>query len=60
MAQQLQAPAALPEDVGSICITYMAAHNCNSSCRGSGTLTEIHAGKTPMHMKINIFLLKIR
>jgi hypothetical protein len=29
---------ALPEDPDSNSSTYMVAHNCNSSCRGSDTL----------------------
>ena len=55
MALQLQALPALPEDAGSTPSTHMAAHG-NSRPRQSGTLTLlfIHAGKTPMNIKINI------
>ena len=62
MAHQLRALAALPEDPGSAPSTYMAAHNCYSSSRGYGTLTQtyIHAGKTPMHIKVNKSLKKER
>jgi hypothetical protein len=36
MAQKLRALAALPEDLGSILSTHMAAHNClNSSSRAT-------------------------
>jgi hypothetical protein len=42
MAQQLRALAALPEDLVSIPNTHMAAHNCNSSSRGSDTLKQAH------------------
>ena len=44
MAQQLRglrALAVLPEDLGSIPSTHMVAHNCNSSSRGSDTLTPV-------------------
>jgi hypothetical protein len=50
-AQQLRALAAFPEDPGSIPSTHMTAHNCNSSSRGFNALTDIHAGKTPIHIK---------
>ena len=33
-----QGVAALPEDPGSILSTYMVAHNCNSSFKGSDDL----------------------
>jgi hypothetical protein len=36
MVQWSRALAALPEDLGSIPSTHMAAHNCNSSSRGIG------------------------
>ncbi|EDL76976.1 rCG25076 [Rattus norvegicus] len=49
MAQQLRAPAALPEDPGSIPGTHMAAHNCNSGSRVSNTLIQTY--ETPMHMR---------
>jgi hypothetical protein len=46
--------AALPENLGSVPSTHMTARNClNSSYRGSDTLTQTYAGKTPMHLKIN-------
>lgn len=59
MTQQLEAPAALPEDPGSISSTHMVAQTvCNSTPGGSGGLfsiyghqehtqgTDIHADKT--------------
>ena len=42
MAQWLRALAGLPKDPGSILSTHMAAYNCNSSSRGSYTLTQIY------------------
>ncbi|XP_035304311.1 pleckstrin homology domain-containing family A member 5 isoform X20 [Cricetulus griseus] len=38
----LRALTALPEDLGSIPSTHMAAHNCNSSSRASETFTPMH------------------
>jgi hypothetical protein len=40
MAQWLRALAVLLENLGSIPSTHMAAHNCLSSSRVSGTLTQ--------------------
>jgi hypothetical protein len=42
IALWLRALVALPEDLGSIPSTHMAAHEfvCNSSCRGSDTLAQ--------------------
>jgi hypothetical protein len=43
MAQQIRALTALPEVLGSVPSTHMAAHTCvNSSSRGSDTLTETY------------------
>ena len=39
-AQQLRALAAVPEDLGSIPSTHMAAPNCNSCLKDSYTLTQ--------------------
>lgn len=50
MAQGLRAPTALPEDPGSIPSTHKAAHTvCNSKIWHPHT--DIHASKTPMHIK---------
>jgi len=53
LAQQLRALAALPEDLGSIPNNHIAAHNClQLQFQGiQHPHTDIHAGKTPMHMK---------
>ena len=51
MAQQLRVLAALPEDPGKIPSTHMAVHNCLIQVLGDMTShTDIHAGKTPMHI----------
>jgi hypothetical protein len=43
MAQRLGELAALPKDPGSIPSTHMAAYTvCDSSSRGSGTLTQTY------------------
>lgn len=62
MAQCLGAPAALPEDMGSISSTYLDVYNCKcqfSSSRKSDT--DTNTGKTPTNVhKIEInMLLKI-
>lgn len=51
MAQVLRVLAVLPQDPGSIPNAHLAAHNCNSTSRGSDTLTGIHIGKAPRHLK---------
>jgi hypothetical protein len=63
MAQWLRALAALSEVLSSVPSTHVAAHNCNSSSRGSDPLfwspgdqahmwfTDIHTGKTLIHIK---------
>ena len=45
----VEAMNALPEDPGSTLRTYMTAPICNS--RIGHPRTDIHAGKTPMHIK---------
>jgi hypothetical protein len=48
MAQRLRALAALPEDLGYISSTHIAAHTtlCNSSPRGiQHSYTDMHAGR---------------
>jgi hypothetical protein len=42
MAQQLRTLTALVEDQGLVHITYMAAHSCESSFRGSNALPDLH------------------
>lgn len=51
MAQQLGAPAVLPQDPGSTPDAHVAAHKCKSASRGPDALTGTHIGKTPMHLK---------
>lgn len=54
MAQQLRALAAVPEDLGLVLGTSMAAHICNSSLRGCHTLFRAlwysHTHGTETHM----------
>jgi hypothetical protein len=50
MAQQLGALAALTENLSSTPRSQLATV-CNSNSRLSDTVTDIHTGKTPMHVK---------
>jgi hypothetical protein len=50
MSQQVRALTALPEKLGSNPSTHMAAPNCLKLQR-SDTHTDVHADKTPVHMK---------
>jgi hypothetical protein len=54
MAPQLRALAAIPEGLGSIPSIHIAAHNCNSSSRGSYTLlTHTYMAYMQAKNKIN-------
>lgn len=50
MVHQLQALAALPENPSSIPSILVAAHSCFYS-RGSNTLRDMNADKTPMQIE---------
>lgn len=51
----VKSTAWLPADLGSILRTHMAPHNgCISNSRVFGTVIDIHAGKTPMHIELKI------
>lgn len=59
MAQRLTVLAALLENPGSIPNTHLAAQNYNSSSRGSDTITtDIHASKTPVHIRYKLISFK--
>jgi hypothetical protein len=49
MAQRFRALTALPKDLSSIPSNHMAA--LEVQFQGPNTFTDIHIGKTPMHIK---------
>ena len=61
MAQRLRVLVALPKGSGPTASTHMAASNVyNSNSRGSCTLTQTNADKTPMHIKLYVHIYKIK